>query len=90
MRLLQFGYYEDVENILIDKVIEEQVSDIKLFYSIKDYLKLRFEAEISNVLHMGNIKTFEQWVEAEMLQWYLDMGEYEGELLDVVKRLLSY
>ena len=90
MRLLQFGYYEDVENILIDKVIEEQISDIKLFYSIKDYLKLRFEVEISKVINIGNIKTFEQWVEEEMLQWYLDMGEYEGELLDVVKRLLSY
>lgn len=90
MRLLQFAYYEDVENILIDKVIEEQISDIKLFYSIKDYLKLRFEVEISKVINIGNIKTFEQWVEEEMLQWYLDMGEYEGELLDVVKRLLSY
>ena len=90
MRLLQFAYYEDVENILIDKVIEEQISDIKLFYSIKDYLKLRFEVEISKVINIGNIKTFEQWVEEGMLQWYLDMGEYEGELLDVVKRLLSY
>lgn len=91
MRLLQFGYFDDIVNLLINNPSEEQIADIKRFYSIRDYLKLSFDVVVSDVIHnIGSLRTFEQWREDEMLQWYLDMEEYEGERLEVVKRLLLY
>ena len=89
-RLLHYGYYDDTISLLIDNPSEELVADIKRFYELRGYLKLRYDVVVSEVIYTGNLRTFEQWREDEMLQWNLDMDNYEGEQLEVVKRILSY
>lgn len=89
-RLLHFRYYEDTVNLLLENPTEQLVNDIKLFYKLKDYLKLKYDVVITEIIEGNGLSDFETWKEDELLELYLEQDEYEGELLEIVKRILSY
>lgn len=86
-RLLHFRYYEDTVNLLLENPTEQLVNDIKKFYEFTYYFRLGYDIVVSEIVSDNNcLLTLEQWMKYELL----DIDDYEGELLEIVKSILSY